>query len=281
MKRFLTIVLLISTIVNGKVSMKSKKEEVYSKYKGINWPKLPPPGPFDWLSIFPEKGQTLEEYKLLVKSPLDDNKKGKIIIQPLNLNLKEYDWLLNILKEYCEIFFQRKIKVLEPIEIPYKFYNAYRGQYNASYILEYLKEKVKEPYIALAGITKDDLYVSNLNFVFGLGNPNIKCGVYSFARYGEARANNNIFLKRILNVMTHEIGHIFGLSHCIFYKCSMNGSNSLKEADKRPLNLCPLCEDKLTWFLSIDKKLRREKLKSFFNKYGFKKEVELLNLLKP
>ncbi|XP_042112447.1 archaemetzincin-2 isoform X1 [Ovis aries] len=45
--------------------------------------------------------------------------------------------------------------------------------------------------------------------------------------------------------LTHEIGHIFGLRHCQWLACLMQGSNHLEEADRRPLDLCPICLRKL------------------------------------
>ena len=45
--------------------------------------------------------------------------------------------------------------------------------------------------------------------------------------------------------MTHEIGHLFGIYHCIHFECIMNGSNHLDEADGRPFHLCPICLHKL------------------------------------
>lgn len=41
--------------------------------------------------------------------------------------------------------------------------------------------------------------------------------------------------------MTHEIGHIFGIKHCQWLNCVMQGSNHLEESDRRPLDFCPIC----------------------------------------
>ncbi|XP_045155773.1 archaemetzincin-2 [Echinops telfairi] len=45
--------------------------------------------------------------------------------------------------------------------------------------------------------------------------------------------------------LTHEIGHIFGMRHCQWLSCLMQGSNHLEEADRRPPHLCPICLRKL------------------------------------
>nr|CBN81240.1 Archaemetzincin-2 [Dicentrarchus labrax] len=48
-----------------------------------------------------------------------------------------------------------------------------------------------------------------------------------------------------LQTMTHEIGHMFGIKHCQWLNCVMQGSNHLEESDRRPLDFCPICLRKL------------------------------------
>jgi archaemetzincin len=45
--------------------------------------------------------------------------------------------------------------------------------------------------------------------------------------------------------MTHEIGHLFGMKHCVFYNCVLNGCNNFEEFDSKPLYMCPVCIRKL------------------------------------
>ncbi len=58
--------------------------------------------------------------------------------------------------------------------------------------------------------------------------------------------------------MAHEVGHILGMEHCVYYECAMNGANSLDEDDKAPLHLCPVCMAKVKWNTGCDE-LAREK----------------------
>jgi archaemetzincin len=39
---------------------------------------------------------------------------------------------------------------------------------------------------------------------------------------------------RACKTMSHEISHMFGVRHCIYFECIMNGSNKIAEADKKP-----------------------------------------------
>ena len=53
--------------------------------------------------------------------------------------------------------------------------------------------------------------------------------------------------------MVHEIGHMFGLEHCIHYECTMNGSNGSFEYIKHPnRTLCPICIAKLKMNTKFD-----------------------------
>ena len=38
-----------------------------------------------------------------------------------------------------------------------------------------------------------------------------------------------------------EVTHLFGVKHCIYARCVMNGSNHIEEAESRPFVVCPVC----------------------------------------
>ena len=45
--------------------------------------------------------------------------------------------------------------------------------------------------------------------------------------------------------MTHTFGHLFGMEHCIYYHCRMNGCISIDEQETSPVYLRPVCLRKL------------------------------------
>ena len=53
-------------------------------------------------------------------------------------------------------------------------------------------------------------------------------------------------------MMSHEICHMFGIKHCVYYECLMNGSNHDEEAANKPMNLCPVCLRKLQSNIGFD-----------------------------
>jgi len=56
---------------------------------------------------------------------------------------------------------------------------------------------------------------------------------------------------------------MFGLTHCTFFNCLMNGSNHLAESDRRPLHVCPVCLRKLQWSIGLDVLARYTALEAF------------------
>jgi len=125
-----------------------------------------------------------------------------------------------------------------------------------------------------------DLYPDpSWNFVFGQASLRERVGVYSFARYdpafyGEIRKEGyqKLMLKRSLRVLSHETAHMFGLQHCIFYRCALNGSNHLQESDSRPLHLCPVCLRKLQYGIGFDVLERYRGLARFCGEVGLSEE---------
>ncbi|KAL5362813.1 hypothetical protein BJX96DRAFT_186403 [Aspergillus floccosus] len=49
-----------------------------------------------------------------------------------------------------------------------------------------------------------------------------------------------LWLSRMCRTVSHELGHCFGIDHCVYYACSMQGSASLAEDARQPPYLCPV-----------------------------------------
>jgi archaemetzincin len=69
---------------------------------------------------------------------------------------------------------------------------------------------------------------------------------------------------------------MFGIQHCIYFNCLMNGSNHLEESDRRPLHLCPVDLRKLHYSVGLDIKQRYRNLLEFFKSVHFDDEVQWL-----
>jgi len=134
-----------------------------------------------------------------------------------------------------------------------------------------------------------DLYPKeSWNFVFGEASLKSHIGVFSFARYSSAfnklkavklkPKDRSLLLKRSCQVMCHEITHMFGIGHCIYFDCCMNGANHLLESDAQPLHMCPVDLHKLESVLGFDIESRYLSLLEFYrqHKNSFNEEISWL-----
>lgn len=228
-----------------------------SEFEGLEFPK-----PGDWLASHKERGQSFSQFQSEARVPLPP--RNTIYIQPLG---EIPSPMLKFIHSYCSAFFWgNPVEVLEPIRMENlqvaSRVNVFR-QYHAGGIIK--KLKMPQRAFCVLAITFEDLYPrESWNFVFGLAAGNK--AVFSFARFQEPKRGEELTWFRASRTCTHEISHMFGLSHCVYYKCLMNGSNTLEENDRRPSNLCPVCLKKLHYCLNFDFKARYQALAEVCNR---------------
>lgn len=154
--------------------------------------------------------------------------------------------LLVYLRKNLETTFSAEVSVNDPMEIPEDSYNENRGQYLSHRFLERM-EPIRKTGMVL-GITHADLYVPDLNFVFGTALPYEKVAVISMARlepeFHGSKPDEELFKKRALKEAVHELGHLLGLSHCPNFRCVMHFSNSLGDTDRKSAYFCRRCAKK-------------------------------------
>lgn len=127
------------------------------------------------------------------------------------------------------------------------------------------------------GITEKDLYPKpEWNYVFGIASYEDGVGVSSMYRFSNGNLtelNFNKSLERLIKISSHEIGHMFGINHCLNAICVMNGTNSITETDDHFARACSLCQQKLNSSLHYNNKKRLLDLKQFFEKQHFNSEL--------
>jgi archaemetzincin len=141
-----------------------------------------------------------------------------------------------------------------------------------------LKPRLPKDAVAMIAFTAVDLWPGEgWNYVFGEASLKDRVGVWSMHRFGDPDASDDAFrlcLLRTLKTATHETGHMFSLPHCVLYQCNMCGSNSLPEADRQPLEMCPHCLAKLCYATGARPAKRFEQLIEFYKANHLKAERE-------
>jgi archaemetzincin len=250
---------------------------------------IPEPRPGDWRAVHNERGQTFDEFK--ASQPNRPTQQQHVIyLQPLGDFVPEHSFSNDKLREFAAAFFGLEVKVLPPVKIDGSTFVTRRNPFTnnpqilTGDVLDFLKTHIPADAFCILAITMEDLYPEpSWNFVFGQASVRERVGVYSFARYdpafyGEPRAlgYETLLLRRSCKVLAHETGHMFGLAHCTYFNCLMNGSNHLAEADRRPLHLCPVCLRKLQRSMGFDVLKRYSALEGVYRANGFTDEADWL-----
>lgn len=138
--------------------------------------------------------------------------------------------------------------VVHPLDIDVAL-DGSRKQYHSTSVLTLLLGRSELSSSRLLGITSFDLFVPVLTFVFGQAQVNNRAAVFSTFRlhnefYGLPRSGE-ILAERCLKEALHELGHTYGLRHCLDYPCVMNSSTYVEDIDLKPPDFCLPCRDHL------------------------------------
>ncbi len=249
------------------------------KIRPLFMPKLPA-RPGDWLAQHREAGQTYREFRTQVsKRAVDSFDRIRVVpVGPLSSGQRA---VLDVTVAFMKPFFGLPLELDPAVALSAIPADAQRDftisgprQLLTTYLLNDTLTKRRQPRdAAVLGITAMDLWPgAGWNFVFGQASLGDRVGVWSMARNGDA--DGEPFMRRLcalrtVMTATHETGHMFGIRHCIAYQCGMNGSNSVDERDRQPLEFCAECQAKLWWTLNLDPLARSRALEALARQQAF------------
>lgn len=179
----------------------------------------------------------------------DDVKTG---IMPADVVIHPFGYidgaLLEAVRQAIEERFHVKAIRGESRDLPASSYSQQRRQSRSTAFLNELSHISSNETIKL-GIANVDFFVPELSFVFGEASRERKTAVVSIARldpqfYGEA-ADSEKLTRRAIAEAIHELGHVFGLAHCERADCVMSFSNTLAQTDRKGLEFCKRCAERI------------------------------------
>jgi len=252
--------------------------------------EVPKPGRGDWLAEHEERGQPMRSFQRGQFRARPHGSFNTIVIVILGEGVP----FLKELEKYTRTFFQCNVIIRGPYklaEIPnLRTRIGSLGQQQMftkecqDFVLSVVKSdrELSRVAVGVIGITMEDLTPSEeYNFVYGIASLTEGSGLFSLARFSPAfngqslpedQANRIVF-QRACKVVSHELGHIFGLLHCVNYCCLMNGANHVGELERQPLLECPVCTKKLTSSFGWDVLRRYQQLAQVYAEFGFEEEA--------
>lgn len=245
-----------------------------ANYSGDAVP-LRAPQPGDWLYHFPEPGQTLAQFKAHAQNHRTAER-TTIYLMPLGALDARMQPILSATAEFIDAYYATPTRILDPETLPARALNARRGQYDARVVLNHLAAHMPDDALGVLGVTDEDLFIPSVNYVFGLGSFRQRVSVFSVHRYGDdyrLDGQPGTVLRRSMTVAVHELGHVLSMRHCTAYRCIMNGTHSLAEADQHPMHLCPVCRRKAEHVLHWHRQDRYANLRAFYEKYSMEPEL--------
>lgn len=128
---------------------------------------------------------------------------------------------------------------------PEEAFDFSRGQYHSTRLLEALLHNHPPKQYRIVGVTGADLFIPVLTYVFGEAQLDGQAAVVSFHRlqnelYG-LPPDEPMLEARLGKETLHELGHTFGLLHCLSGDCVMHASTYVEDIDLKTCSFCPSC----------------------------------------
>ncbi len=128
-------------------------------------------------------------------------------------------------------------------------YDPGRGQYNSSKILLQLVQLQRPEAFRLLAVTEVDLFIPVLTFVFGEAQLEGCAAAVSLhrlnSRFYGLPENTGLIAERLVKEAVHELGHTFGLLHCLQPGCVMSKATYVEDIDQKDRALCSRCGEDL------------------------------------
>lgn len=179
----------------------------------------------------------------------------KLVIQPIFLNNKRDLTELSYLRSMLEtgFAFDTHFTVINNVvtQIPTNIFDNTRNQYLSDQLLTWLQNTLEPSKdTKVLAVCDFDAYFGKYNFCFGEAIISGNVAAIYLERLLPSNSNDNdssqsLLRNRIVKEAIHEIGHTFGLRHCLRDLCIMFKSRTIFDTDKKNKNFCESCQSLL------------------------------------
>lgn len=130
-----------------------------------------------------------------------------------------------------------------------EFFDPTRKQYDANKLLREIDARFATDHQKTLALCNVDLFIPILTFIFGQAFLNGRSGIASSFRlrnesYG-LKSDNEILFDRLRKEVIHELGHTFGLYHCLNPVCVMRSSTYVEDIDQKEWKFCAKCRGEI------------------------------------
>ena len=130
-----------------------------------------------------------------------------------------------------------------------EFYNPNRNQYDGNMLLREMENRFAADNQKTLGLFSVDLFIPILTYIFGQAFLNGRSGIASVFRLRNERygltPDEELFRGRVVKEVIHELGHTFGLIHCIDPSCVMRSSTYVEDIDQKSRHFCEKCRESI------------------------------------
>ena len=164
-----------------------------------------------------------------------------ILISPIRIYDSE---LLGEIRDTVREAFGYPVIISSLLEdITFAYYPG-RSQYHSTIILKKLAELAPADILKVIAVTRVDLFIPILTYVYGEAQLGGKACIVSTHRLGEDKSTlftEKKLRERLAKETVHELGHTFNIRHCKDPFCTMHFCRSLGDVDRKSGRMCRYC----------------------------------------